>query len=322
MSIERNTAPNFWSRLGRAFVNILRFLLILAVIAAVAAAVYFGVPYLYEKFIVPVETNTARLSEGEDKAAADVDQLAEQVSALQTRLSDLETRQTESAQAIAELEGQLEVVVSVLDAQSETLKSLEAIQASLDDLSAVSAEHEALQDDYNSILTDLQRQVSLSRSIELLSRARLYLSQSNYGLARQDVLAARNQLSSLQTNMPTEKSDALRGAIFRLDLALDNLPAFPVVAVDDVDIAWQLLIRDLPDIPYETLIPVRPTEASTLVDKTGEMPTPGEASVTPTPDQTIRTPIPTQSTGSPTPEKIVGTPNPAAEVTPTPTLTK
>ena len=329
MSIERNTTPKFWSRLGRAFVNILRFLLILAVIAGVAAAVYFGVPYLYEKFIIPVETNTARLSEVESKVAADVDQLTDQISALQTRLSDLETRQTESAQAIAELEGQLEVLQSIIDAQSETLLSLEVMQASLDDLSAVTAEHEKTQAGYNSILVDLQRQVSLSRSIELLSRARLYLSQSNFGLARQDVLAARNLLASLQSIMPAEKSAALRGAIFRLDLALDNLPSFPVVAVDDVDIAWQLLIRDLPDIPIETLIPERPTmtptSEQTVMIRTPEQvtgsPTSDQTDGTRAPDQVGETPTPDQTNETFTPEQTAGTPTPTVDITPTPTPT-
>jgi hypothetical protein len=32
-----------------------------------------------------------------------------------------------------------------------------------------------------------------------------------------------------------------------LELALDNLPNFPVVAVDDVDIAWQLLVNSWPE---------------------------------------------------------------------------
>lgn len=291
MSTEQKTRPSFWSRLGRAFVNILRFLLILALIAAIAAGIYFGMPYLYEKFIIPVETNTARLSEVESKSAADVEQLASQVSALQARLSELETRQTDSAQELAELQGQVEVINSAIEAQSETLKNLESMQNSLDALAAVSAEHDVLQAGYQSALADLQRQVSLSRSIELLSRARLYLSQSNFGLAREDVQAARDLLVSLGSNMPAEKTAALQGVIFRLELALENLPSFPVVAVDDVDIAWQLLINDLPDVPEEMLVPEQP----------------------------IQTPVPEQVVETAAIEQAIGTPTPGADITPSAT---
>ena len=300
MSIDLNKAPSFWSRLGRAFVNILRFLLILVVITAIAAVIYFSVPYLYEKFIIPVETNTARLSEVENKAAADVEQLASQISALQIRLSDLETRQTESAQALAEMQGQVEVIKSAVDAQSDTLKKMESLQASLDALSAVSAEQGALQAGYDSALADLQRQVSLSRSIEILSRARLYLSQSNFGLARADVRTARDLLSSLQLGMPSEKLTSLQGVIFWLDLALENLPTFPVVAVDEVDIAWQLLVNDLPDGTDETLLHEQPIE-------------------TPTPEQPFETPTPEQPMTTFDPEQTGGTLAPAINFTVTST---
>jgi hypothetical protein len=67
----------------------------------------------------------------------------------------------------------------------------------------------------------------------------LYLAQSNFGLAREDVKSARDLLAALQN----ESENAARGqAIARLDLALGNLPAFPVVAAGDLEIAWQILM--------------------------------------------------------------------------------
>ncbi|HAF49343.1 MAG TPA: hypothetical protein DCL08_08945, partial [Anaerolineaceae bacterium] len=71
MSVDPKPTLSFWSRMGRAFVNILRTLLILALIAGVVAAIYYGTPYLYEKFILPIEENTARLDEVENKQATD-----------------------------------------------------------------------------------------------------------------------------------------------------------------------------------------------------------------------------------------------------------
>ena len=118
--------------------------------------------------------------------------------------------------------------------------------------------------DESSALADLQRQVTLSRSIELLSRARLYLSQSNFGLAKQDVQAERDLLVGLQTGMPADRIVILQGVIVRLNLALGNLPAFPVLPVEDVDIAWQLLVNGLPDFSTQTTRPAPVTKTPNL----------------------------------------------------------
>ena len=49
------------------------------------------------------------------------------------------------------------------------------MQATLDSLALTSSNHESLLTGENSALAEVQRQVTLSRAIELLSRARLYL---------------------------------------------------------------------------------------------------------------------------------------------------
>ena len=49
---------------------------------------------------------------------------------------------------------------------------------------------------------ELERQVNLLKSMELLSRARLFMYQSNFGLAEQDVQIARNVLATVQGMRP------------------------------------------------------------------------------------------------------------------------
>jgi hypothetical protein len=114
----------------------------------------------------------------------------------------------------------------------------------------------------------LKREIMLTRAIETLSRARLYLSQSNFGLAKIDVQSARSILAELSTEAPPYQVNAFDQIIGRLDLALGNLPAFPIIAVDDVDIAWQLLMMGLPESEADivaTLTPLRlPTLTSTV----------------------------------------------------------
>jgi hypothetical protein len=49
----------------------------------------------------------------------------------------------------------------------------------------------------------------------------------------------------------------------RLDLALGNLPAFPVIAADDVDIAWQLMMIGLPESEADVIATFTPTLEAT-----------------------------------------------------------
>lgn len=200
---------SFFSRFGRAFVNFLRALLRLiltaVLIAAVGAALYYGLPYLQRTFIAPVERN-----------AAEIRDMKAEIAALQTQLEEMTTRV-----------GALE---SSIESHTAALEKLEAMQTALE------AE---LQANDNEALTALRREVMFARAFDILGRARLYLAQSNFGLAKTDVQSARDLLAELQA----EKNDpALAQAIARLDLTLGNLPEFPVVASGDLEIAWQILL--------------------------------------------------------------------------------
>jgi hypothetical protein len=59
--------PNFFQRLGRAFVGFLKFafvlLIIVLLLGGIGAGLYFGLPYLHQTFIVPVNQNRDRISE-------------------------------------------------------------------------------------------------------------------------------------------------------------------------------------------------------------------------------------------------------------------
>lgn len=246
MSEMSSPSLSFGQRLKRAMINLLRALLVLLLLVGLGAAIYFGTPYLYEKFILPVGTNTARLAEVEARQAAAMGQFAAQVADLQVRVGDLESRQTASAQAGVELQGRVGALDQAVAEQSATLRQLDSLQATVDSLVASSEAHAGLLVGKESALAGLQHQLGVSRAIELLSRSRLYLSQSNFGLAKQDVQAARDLLSALLGETTPDQAAVLQEAVSRLDQALANLPGFPVVAVGDVDIAWQILILGMP----------------------------------------------------------------------------
>lgn len=230
------SGPNFFQRLGRAFVGFLKFLFVLFIIAVIlggiGAGLYFGLPYLHQVYVVPVNQNTARIAEVAEQQSRDVLALQAEIAALKTEIADLQTRDTE-------FETQLTAIEASIETHSAALERLDEMQSKLDQ--AADRQREGLN-------AELSRQVKQTRIIELLSRARLYLSQSNFGQARQDVQLARDLLADLRDDSPAGEQAPLDAALFRLDLVLGNLPGFPVVAVDDLNIAWNLLVLDAPEI--------------------------------------------------------------------------
>ena len=247
---NREETPSFWSRLGQALLNfiraLLRLILLVLVIGGIGAALYFGLPYLNKTFIAPVEQNAARVNELENKIAA-----------LQTQLNEMSSR--------------LGTIEKSIEAHTASITKLQEMQATLEQ------ETEA---QTNSVMIVLKREIMLTRAIETLSRARLYLSQSNFGLAKVDVEAARAILAELRTDVPSYQVNALNQIIARLDLALSNLPAFPVIAVADVDIAWQLLMIGLPESEADVVATFTPLPLPSLTSTPDVSPT-----FTPTPEQ-------------------------------------
>jgi predicted RNase H-like nuclease (RuvC/YqgF family) len=211
-----------------------------------------------------VEQNTAQVRELQSRQQQTEQELAD----LQTRLETFETVQNQHDGSLNELDQRLIDIETEIAARTESLAALERLQAELEEQNqAVSAE--------------LERQINLLKAMELLSRARLSMYQSNFGLARQDVQIARNLLAGIEPEAPGSLAEELGAVILRLDMTLSSLPAFPVAASDDLDIAWQILLSGLP-VSTPT-VSISPTPLTTL--------SPGptaNASLTPTPRVTVQ----------------------------------
>ena len=261
------TGPSLGQRVRGFFDFLFRLLMTLIIVSAVAIGLYYLLPRLYQNYILPVQENTAQLQGLHDQQLRSEQTIAD----LQTRLSDLEAEQTRHAETLTDFDKRLSEMEAQISARTESLEALEQMQATLQS-----------QSDETNI--ELDRQINLLKGMELLSRARLYMYQSNFGLARQDVQSARDLLATVRADAPDSLADDLSAVILRLELALSNLPDFPVAASDDLDIAWQILLGRLP--PAQTLI----------------------ASATPTP----------QATPTPSPEATVSV---TPQMTPSPTAT-
>lgn len=220
---------SFLQRLGRAFksflIALLKLIMLAILFVAVGAMFYYGLPYLQRTFIAPVEENTAQIQTMESEIAA-----------LRSQLDEMNTR-------ISLLEGSAQAHTVSIEKLGEMQTKLEA----------------QLQENNDAVLLELKHEVMFARALDILARGRLYLAQSNFGLAKTDVQTARDLLAELNA----EKNDeVLNKAIERLDLALGNLPGLPVVASGDLEIAWQILISG--NAPASTATPTPfPTETAT-----------------------------------------------------------
>jgi hypothetical protein len=257
--------PTAGQRVRRFFELLLRLISWIIIFTVFGAALFYTVPLLYQRFVVPVEQNTVQVAE----LQAQQQQLEQQLSALQEQFAALETGQGENTQSLSELDDRIAELETGIDSHTESLAALEKMQSELQE-----------QDELTS--SELARQIDLMKSMELLSRARLYMYQSNFGLARADVRAAHDLLVEIQPDTKGSLARELDAVIQRLDLVLSNLPAFPIAAADDLDIAWQILISGMPSldtsataIPAGTLVSTpAPTITPTIPPSTQPTPTP------------------------------------------------
>lgn len=241
----------FLKRLGRAFLFFLRALLRLVLLAilivAVGAMFYFGLPYLQNTFIAPLERNTS------------------QIRAMESEIESLHAQLDEMNARMAAFEGSIE-------SHTASITKLEEMQISLES---------ELQENSDALLLELKHETMFTRALDTLARARLYLAQSNFGLAKTDVQTARDLLAELELETG---DDALRQAIARLDLALGNLPDFPVVASGDLEIAWQILMSgEAPPVPTATFTPTPAPSEETPSPTSTPFPPPEAVSPTATP---------------------------------------
>lgn len=257
------SGPTLGQRLRRFFDFLIRLVAWLIILGVIGLGLYYGLPLLYQKYIVPVERNTADLTELQSWQERTDQKLTD----LQDRMDAVESEQSRNAKALTELDERMSDVEMEIAVHTKSLASLERMQTKLE-----------AQDEATS--AELQRQINVLKAMELLSRARLFMYQSNFGLARQDVKIARDLLATIQPEASEPFADDLDEVVRRLDLVLFDLPNFPVAASDDLNVAWQILLLGLPQAG--TGISVDGTPPPTLTP----FPTPG-ATFTPTPQVTV-----------------------------------
>jgi chromosome segregation ATPase len=262
---------------------VVRLLLVLLLAVLLGAGVYFGLPALYRRYVQPIETNLARLDDAQARQEQTDQQLRQRLDDLQRRLEALELQNDTQKQSLDEIQtslsglektAQSDQEKQILTRLGEVESALQAANANLDQLRNDLAGVNQAQAQNSLLVQDLARkaetgsletELQLLKAMELLTRSRLSLVENNAGEAEQDVRAARQLLADLGGEVPEYQVEALSSIIARLDQALTDLPARPVLAADNLEIAWQLLRSGLPGepTPEPTLTPGTPTGTPT-----------------------------------------------------------
>ena len=239
------SGPSFGQRVGGFFRFLWRLFLLLLFLGVLSLLLYIAVPWIYRTFIRPVEQNSAQVRVLQSRQEQTEQELAD----LQTRLETNESVQNGHDGTLNDLNDRMQEIETEIAARTESLAAIERLQSELEGQN-------------QEVSAELERQITLLKSMELLSRARLSMYQSNFGLAKQDVQIARDLLATVQPDAPQKLATQLDAILLRLDLTLSNLPDFPVAASDDLDIAWQILLAGEAQ-PTPTLV-ASPTPVSTL----------------------------------------------------------
>lgn len=232
---ETPSQPGVLRRFVRRVWRLIKIFLVLAFLTGIGLAIYYGWPIVQDRYLNPIAANSAAAqtaAERLDSADARLTELETQVATL----NDSEAGMPERLAAIESAQQDFDARVGSLTTQ------ISDHSARLDDLDTIQGE---LSTGLETANAETVRQVDLLRSMELLSRARLFLFQANYGLAKADVQTARVILDGIQKGYPEWEPAVVAEVLFRVDKTLGALPLLPVPASNDLDIAWQVLLTQV-----------------------------------------------------------------------------
>ncbi len=274
MSDERN---GFVDQLGRFFGGFFKFTIrlvfVLVLAVAVGAGLFFGItrgiPAIERVFVQPVRENSAAIASLEARATQSASQSATQVASLQSRLTALEIQNDSEEMVLGEIESQVATLLPLLEGQAELAASLEAAQEAIanmqSDLTTLQTGSESdmmlVQERLDELAASLgsvqetlaandfpvaqaYADLQLAKILTLLTRVQVFLHQGNPGLARADLETARDMLLGYQGAPEFAESDLLP-VITRLDLALESISERPDRALNDIEIAWDLLLEGI-----------------------------------------------------------------------------
>jgi len=245
--VETREVPNEMGLASRLLRIVLRFLVVIIVGVALGIGAYYGVPALYRDFIEPIQTNSERIAALEESDARVQVDFREKNSELLSDLAQVEGEVAQLHEDLSELAAAKEGLTSRVEDLAKALEDHQKWSARIDDLEGrnrtLEARFSTLEEslDGEDVPYDrLEVQIQLLRAMELVTRARFWMIQGNLGKASDDLTIAKGVLETLEAD--TVEDESLFLIIDRLDQVLLEISLTPILAADDLEIVWQLLL--------------------------------------------------------------------------------
>jgi hypothetical protein len=196
------SSTSFLSRLGKAFVGLIRFLLrlliVLAVCATVGGGVYFGGTFVYRHYLEPVPVLTIRLDIVEERQTQINEQLTEQQGNLQFRVEEVELRSDTRKLALDSLQ---ERQIAIETSQADTIGRLDKLHLELEQLQTALGEGQFARDTIQVALETLvAARDAGQRDLEAL-RADLETLQAGSTSIESTLETGQDDLAAMQTRV-------------------------------------------------------------------------------------------------------------------------
>lgn len=249
---DNNNQP---STIVRFFRVLLRVILALLFGILLGAGIYFGFQFAYQQLVIPIRENAQEIQNLNTRVNQQWELLQENNADLEDRLTQLETDLDDSDNKIAELIAKQTQLSADLDAyqlqQTELGDQITEINKGVSDLfdqvDELSSQNEKLQSSLNDLdlrdkLQPIYQDLQLFKVLLQVNRSRLYLVQDNYGLAKQELEIADGLLNVLRNSASEDQKAEILLWDARLKLAISHLPNNPILANDDLEILWTMMV--------------------------------------------------------------------------------
>ena len=228
---------------------LLRLILVLVAGCLVGAVIYFTasgwIPYLDQRIFQPIDTNQALVQELQVTQNA----LEIEISSLQATVDE---NQSGTVSDIATSLDQLseDVIHMQLEVDNNTYYSGTLAPAMI---ATVSARQDSNLRNLSALATAQMRdsgnrqELELLRTLELLTWAHQYILHDNYGLAENELEAAREILSFMITRVPPNQRVVVLEMLNLVDQCIADLPSRPAVAAEKLQLAWHMGVTEFPN---------------------------------------------------------------------------
>ena len=230
---------------------IFRMLIVVLFGIALGAGLYYGVRSFYRDAIEPLQTLDQRMRDVETSVAQLSEALREERSSTADDRSELQARTASQAEELASIAAQIARLKNLIEEQENALDEIEQLREGLDQMEAnlvlTGEQLEELQVQVEAgdlPVERVEQNLQLMRVMNLMTRARLWIEQDNFGLADDDLQVALEIMQVLtEGEAGASETDLLPQISDHLTLALEVVRSNPGLAEEELEIAWKLLIE-------------------------------------------------------------------------------